>query len=82
MSRLLIIPVALAALAALVGCEKQLFPGDMSPTQLQQRNFNGGGENWNYYDMDDGDNEDPCVDNANYPDMSQPWWNAPGYAQG
>jgi len=73
---------AVAAVAALVGCEKQLFPSDMSPTQLQQRQMNGGGETWNYYDMEEGDNEDPSVDSANYPNMTQPWWNAPGYAQG
>jgi hypothetical protein len=73
---------AALALIALAGCGKQLFPGDMSPTQLQQRQFDGGGENWSYYDLDDGDNEDPCVDNGSYPGTGQPWWNAPGYAQG
>ena len=73
---------AASALMALSACEKPLFPGDMAPTQLQERQFNGGGQSWNYYDMEEGDNEDPCVDSANYPNMSQPWWNAPGYAQG
>lgn len=73
---------SLLLLLAAAGCEKPLFPGDMSPTQLQQRQFDGGGQNWSYYNMEEGDNEDPCVDNANYPDMSQPWWNAPGYSQG
>ena len=71
-----------ATLAALSGCGKQLFPDDMSPTQMQERQFNGGGENWTYYNMEEGDNEDPSVDNANYPDMGQPWWDAPGYSQG
>jgi len=31
-----------------------------------------------YYDLDDGDNEDPCVDQGAYPSMSEPWWNSPG----
>ena len=70
------------ALLALAGCGPKLFPDDMSPTQLQERQFNGGGENWSYYNMEEGDNEDPCVDNAAYPEMSDPWWNAPGYSQG
>lgn len=75
-----LIPIAL--LAALAGCGKPLFPDDMSPTQLQERQMNDGGGSWTYYNMEEGDNEDPCVDNGNYPDMSNPWWNAPGYSQG
>lgn len=82
MTRAALSMLAVVALATLAGCEKQLFPGDMSPTQLQERQFNGGGENWSYYNMEEGDNEDPCVDNANYPDTSEPWWNSPGYRQG
>ena len=82
MTRITTIVATIGSCALLAGCEKQLFPSDMSPTQLQQRQFNGGGENWNYYNLEEGDNEDPCVDNANYPDMSQPWWDAPGYSQG
>jgi hypothetical protein len=41
-----------------------------------------GGQPVTYYDLDDGDNEDPNVDNASYPEMSQPWWNSPGYIGG
>lgn len=75
-------PIALLLASGLLGCGKQLFPDSMSPTQMQERQFNDGTGNWTYYDMEEGDNEDPCVDNANYPDMSNPWWNSPGYSQG
>ena len=37
-----------------------------------------GGQPVTYYDLDDGDNEDPNVDQGNYPEMSEPWWNSPG----
>jgi hypothetical protein len=73
---------ALLALLCMAGCGKQLFPDSMSPTQLQERQFNDGRSNCAYYEMDEGDNEDPCVDNAAYPDMSNPWWNSPGYSPG
>ena len=74
--------IACIALLALAGCGKQLFPDDMSPTQMQERRMNDGTGSWSYYEMDEGDNEDPCVDNAAYPEMSNPWWNSPGYADG
>ena len=75
---------------ALCGCQKQLFPNSMSPTQLQQRQMDGdGSQSWYqnksslyYYDLDDGDNEDPSVDQGAYPSMSEPWWNSPGYIGG
>lgn len=78
------------ALITLCGCQKQLFPNSMSPTQLQQRQMDGdGSQSWNqnksslyYYDLDDGDNEDPSVDQGAYPSMSEPWWNSPGYIGG
>jgi len=54
----------------------------MSPTQLQQRSMDAGGEPLPYYDLDDGDNEDPCVDQSNYPNGGEPWWNSPGYIGG
>lgn len=77
-------------MGALVGCQNQPFPDSMSPTQLQQRQMDDtGSPNWNqnrsslyYYDLDDGDNEDPAVDQGAYPSMSQPWWNSPGYIGG
>jgi len=67
---------------ALPGCQKQLFPDSMSPKQLQQQHYNAGTETLPYYDLDDGDNEDPSVDQGAYPNMSEPWWNAPGYIGG
>ena len=41
-----------------------------------------GGQPLTYYDLDDGDNEDPNVDSGDYPEMSEPWWNSPGYIGG
>ena len=72
----------LVAGAVHVGCASSPFPDSMSPTDLQQRRFNSGGQSLPYYDMNDGDNEDPCFDNAAYPTMQQPWWNSPGYEGG
>ena len=37
------------------GCETSPFPDSMSPTQLQQRQFDSGGQAMPYYDLDDGD---------------------------
>jgi hypothetical protein len=69
-------------LVSAAGCETSPFPDSMTPTQLQQRQFDAGGQSMPYYDLNDGDNEDPCFDNAAYPNMSQPWWNSPGYEGG
>lgn len=41
-----------------------------------------GGQPVTYYDLNDGDNEDPNMDQGNYPEMSEPWWNSPGYIGG
>ena len=73
------LPIVLVLAA---GCETSPFPESMSPTQLQQRQFDSGGQAMPYYDLDDGDNEDPCFDNAAYPDSGEHWWNSPGYIGG
>ena len=72
----------LVTLLAAAGCQSSPFPVSMSPTQLQQRSMDAGGEPLPYYDLDDGDNEDPCVDQSNYPNGGEPWWNSPGYIGG
>jgi hypothetical protein len=72
----------LAALLALAGCQSSPFPDSMSPTQLQERSMDSGGQPLPYYDLDDGDNEDPCIDQSNYPNGGEPWWNSPGYIGG
>ena len=68
----------------LCGCQSQpsLWQGDKSPTQYQTQQMNKGGQPVTYYDLDDGDNEDPNVDQGNYPELSEPWWNSPGYIGG
>lgn len=73
---------ALLCALALASCQSSPFPDSMSPTQLQQRSMDAGGEPLPYYDLDDGDNEDPCVDQSNYPNGGEPWWNSPGYIGG
>ena len=72
--------LAMAMLAA--GCQSSPFPDSMSPTQLQQRSMDAGGQSLPYYDLDDGDNEDPCIDQSQYPTGGEPWWNSPGYIGG
>lgn len=69
-------------LIPIFGCQPQLYPDSMSPTQLQQKQYNQGGQSLNYYDLDDGDNEDPCIDQGTYPNATEPWWNSPGYIGG
>lgn len=73
---------ATACTVAATACGPTPFPDSMSPTRLQQGRFDSGGQSLPYYDVNDGDNEDPCFDNAAYPTMSQPWWNSPGYEGG
>jgi hypothetical protein len=84
MNRRAIAACVLGTLGGLTaGCQQQrLFPDSMSPTQLQQQEMNAGGQRLPYYDLNEGDNEDPCFDNAAYPNMEQPWWNSPGYIGG
>ncbi len=77
--------IVLAFTALLIcACQSQpsLWHGDKSPTQYQTRQMDKGGQPVTYYDLDDGDNEDPNVDSGDYPEMSQPWWNSPGYIGG
>ena len=77
--------IVLACTALFIcACQSQpsLWQGDKSPTQYQTQQMDRGGQPVTYYDLDDGDNEDPNVDNASYPEMSQPWWNSPGYIGG
>ena len=71
-------------LGILCGCQSQpsLWQGDESPTQYQTQQMDRGGQPVTYYDLDDGDDEDPNVDQGNYPEMSEPWWNSPGYIGG
>ena len=72
------------SLGILCGCQSRpsLWQGDESPTQYQTQQMDRGGQPVTYYDLDDGDNEDPNVDQGNYPEMSEPWWNSPGYIGG
>ena len=72
------------SLGILCGCQSQpsLWQGDESPTQYQTQQMDRGGQPVTYYDLDDGDNEDPTVDQGRYPEMSEPWWNSPGYIGG
>lgn len=77
--------VILTCATLLIGaCQSQpsLWQGDKSPTQYQTQQMDRGGQPVTYYDLDDGDNEDPNVDQGNYPEMSEPWWNSPGYIGG
>ena len=77
--------VILTCTTLLIGaCQSQpsLWQGAESPTQYQTQQMDRGGQPVTYYDLDDGDNEDPNVDQGNYPEMSEPWWNSPGYIGG
>ena len=80
-----VLQIVLACTALFIcACQSDgwLWQGDKSPTQYQTQQMDRGGQPVTYYDLDDGDNEDPNVDNASYPEMSQPWWNSPGYIGG
>jgi hypothetical protein len=69
--------------ALLGGCQQDsLWQGSQSPTQEQTRQMDEGGQSAQYFDLNDGDNEDPNVDQGNFPGGGEPWWNSPGYIGG
>ncbi|MFO0895669.1 MAG: hypothetical protein U0574_12030 [Phycisphaerales bacterium] len=67
-------------------CQPQLFPGDESPTQLQRSAM--GFPAPQEFNLEEGDNEDPMMDDPTYPYPSldgggaAPWYAQPGYMQG
>ena len=75
----------LAALAApaLIGCDDDaaLWGDAMTPTQMQQQQ-SGPGPAPAMFATTSGDNEDPFIDNANYPFVESPWWSNPAYNGG
>lgn len=75
----------LSALAApaLVGCDDDaaLWGDAMTPTQMQQQQ-SGPGPAPAMFATTSGDNEDPFIDNANYPFVESPWWSNPAYNGG
>jgi hypothetical protein len=74
--------VALCA-TALVGCDDDaaLWGDAMTPTQMQQQGA-GPGPAPAMFATSSGDNEDPFIDNANYPFVESPWWSNPAYNGG
>lgn len=71
-----------ASALSLAACtQPELFPGDVAPTQAQSNAM--GWPAPHYINVDDGDNEDPSVDMANYPYAGgTPWYLQPGYLGG
>ena len=68
---------------ALVGCDDDaaLWGDAMTPTQMQQQGA-GPGPAPAMFATSSGDNEDPFIDNANYPFVESPWWSNPAYNGG
>ena len=81
-SRLLPCLASAAALLAAQGCDDDaaLWGDAMSPTQMQQQG--GPGPAPAMFATTSGDNEDPFIDNANYPFVESPWWSNPAYNGG
>lgn len=78
------IPVVVCAAAALVtfGCEKPLFDNDFAPTDEQSLEA-GPGPQGQLIQMDEGTNQDPTVDDPDYPlPGSAPAYAEPGNAPG
>ncbi len=73
---------AVTACIACTACQPQgpLFPGMEAPTQAQAQSM--GWPAPQYFDLDEGDNQDPSVDNAAYPYDGSNWYLQPGYLQG
>ena len=82
-SRLLPCLASAAALLAAQGCDDDaaLWGDAMSPTQMQQQQ-GGPGPAPAMFATTSGDNEDPFIDNANYPFVESPWWSNPAYNGG
>lgn len=71
------------AVAMCCGCQSPSPWGNsMSPTQQQTRQMDKNGQPVSFYDLDDGDNEDPNVDQNGDMGSGEPWWNSPGYIGG